>query len=87
MNSLTELIAQKQHDIWAHWMNYLFEVSDILPDGSCHIPSVYVQRWLRQIETSYSDLSEQEKNSDREQAQKITTCLEPFLSKNMRSES
>ena len=63
-----ELLAELQHEIWAHWMDYLFSICTDNPDGSVTIPFELVTRWKRQIVTDYSDLSEKEKNSDREQA-------------------
>ena len=75
VSSLREQLAGLQHEIWAHWMRYLFSVCQENPDGSFIIPAKKAQRWLRQIETSYVDLSESEKKSDREQADKILGIL------------
>lgn len=68
---LHEKLAETQHEIWASWMKYLFSVSIQNEDGSCMIPADKVIRWKRQIKTPYSELSEQEKDSDREQADKV----------------
>ena len=73
---IRELIASKQHEIWAHWMSYLFSVCIENTDGSVTIPASKVTRWKRQVATSYDDLSESEKNSDRNQADKIINELE-----------
>lgn len=73
---LREKIANLQHDIWAHWMKYLFSVSYRIADGSVWVPAKKVARWKRQIETPYEKLSEKEKDSDREQADKILGVLE-----------
>jgi hypothetical protein len=40
------------------------------------VPAKLVKRWKRQMETPYSDLSEKEKDSDREQADKVLEALE-----------
>jgi hypothetical protein len=66
-----EKIASLQHDIWSHWMTYLFEVSILNEDGSVTIPKEKVERWKRQMNTSYSDLSTSEKQSDLDQAIKV----------------
>jgi hypothetical protein len=71
MESNREKLANLQHDIWAHWMKYLFSVCQANGDGSYTIPSEKAQRWLRQISTPYQQLLESEKTSDREQADKI----------------
>ena len=73
--AILEILADKQHQIWAHWMKYLFLVSVKNADGSYTIPVASVHRWQRQMETDYNDLSEKEKNSDREQADKILRVL------------
>lgn len=71
MRDLRERIAAAQHEIWAHWMRYLFNVSIRNKDGSYTIPPDFVERWQRQINTPYEQLSESEKDSDREQAEKV----------------
>ena len=75
-NFLREHIANIQHEIWAHWMRYLFSVCQENPDGSFTVPAEKAQRWLRQIDTPYTELSEPEKDSDREQADKILALLD-----------
>jgi hypothetical protein len=64
-NSLVEALADIQHEIWAHWTNYQFSVLEKNPDGSLTIPKHKVERWTRQANTKYAELSEQEKDSDR----------------------
>lgn len=75
MNVL-EQASSIQHDIWAHWMTYLLEVSSENEDGSVTIPASHVERWKRQIRTPYESLSEEERASDREQALKLLKFLE-----------
>ncbi len=73
---LREKLAEVQHAIWTHWMIYLFRVSIQNEDGSYTIPADKVKHWMRQIHTPYSELSEREKESDREQADKVLAVLE-----------
>ena len=61
-----EVTADIQHAIWAYWMRHLFSVCDHHVDGSCTIPAEKVTRWDRQMRTGYGDLSEKERESDRE---------------------
>jgi hypothetical protein len=68
-------IADLQHEIWSHWMRYLFEVSLQNDDGTVTIPADKVERWKRQIITKYVDLSDNEQNSDLEQARKIVDLI------------
>ncbi len=65
-----EKLADVQHDIWASWMNYLFSLCRIDDNGDYIIPSKSVKHWQRQIETDYKDLTEKEKDGDREQVDK-----------------
>jgi len=70
-----ENMADAQHAIWASWMEYLFSVSQQNNDGSVTIPSDKVQRWSRQMITPYRYLSDGEKDSDREQADKVLIAI------------
>lgn len=68
-------IADLQHEIWSHWMRYLFEVSLQNEDGSVTIPTDKVKRWKHQMTTKYVDLSTDEQKSDLEQAQKVIAVI------------
>ena len=72
---MREELAALMHEVWAHWMKYLFEQCergfDGWGDGSAVIPEGLVERWKRQINTPYDELSEKEKDSDRHQADKV----------------
>lgn len=81
-----EILASIQHDIRASWMKYMFSkcseelIKDYLPDngyktGNLIIPQLLVERWTRQINTKYDDLTEKEKKSDREQVFKFIKQL------------
>ena len=76
-NDLRERIADAQHEIWAHWMRYMLSIRELNEDGSATIPRSFVDRWKRQAKTTYRDLTEQEKRSDREQADKVIRVLGP----------
>lgn len=71
---LTKL-ADVQHEIWSHWMKYLFEVSTQNDDGTVTISADKVKTWQRQMVTSYADLSDKEKESDIEQAEKVLAVI------------
>ena len=72
---LREELSHWQHEIWACWMKYQFELCKENEDGSMVIPKEKVDRWKRQIETPYSKLSESEKDSDREQVDKFIDLI------------
>lgn len=47
--------AAAQHDIWSHWMRWFFD----------HDTPENRERWKRQMNTPYMELSEDERESDR----------------------
>jgi hypothetical protein len=62
---LHEKLSDIQHDIWSHWMQYMFTKAPINPDGTWTMPAWAVERWQRQMNTPFANLTEQEKQSDR----------------------
>ncbi len=77
--TLREEIADVQHGIWSHWMNYQFSVCQYNEDGSVTIPADKVERWMRQQGSPYSALTDKERESDRHQADKVLEVLQPTL--------
>jgi hypothetical protein len=77
--SLTEIVrenlAKYAHDAWSGWMRYLFEKSIFNNDGTVIIPKWAVSRWQRQANTPYAQLPENEKKSDRSEADSILNAL------------
>jgi len=71
---MREKMAALCHDQWAGWMEYLFLKSKQV-DGRVIIPAWAVDRWRRQVATRYSDLSEDEKNSDRNEADRFLSLF------------
>ena len=82
-----EKLAAVQHEIWSYWMKHLFSRCVFGVFGECEpgrggtmtIPAGLVERWSRQMNTEYYDLSEQEKESDRHEADRILAVLSEFL--------
>lgn len=74
-NELLEMFAATEHERWAHWQRYLHDQCRPLSDGSLVIPAELVQRWTTQMSTPYLELSEKEKESDREQVRKYLPIL------------
>lgn len=72
---LREQLADVQHGIWSHWMRYLFSMCQRNEDGSFTIPVDKVKRWERQTGALYGELTEQERESDRHQADKVLAVL------------
>ena len=68
---LREELSHWQHEIWSHWMKYQFSSCIRNADGSMTIPKEKVDRWEHQIDTPYNELSNSEKERDREQVDKF----------------
>ena len=68
MNNQREALAALVHGQWSGWMEYLFSKGTFNPDGTWTMPAWAVTRWARQMTTSYADLSEEEKENDRREA-------------------
>ena len=67
LQGAVEDLADIEHQRWSHWQRYLHGKGTPQPDGSLLLPEDQVSRWTRQMSTAYADLSEKEKESDREQ--------------------
>lgn len=66
-----ERLAALCHDQWSGWMDHLFGKLD----GSNRIPTWASHRWKTQMTTPYDKLSEEEKDSDRREADKFIALL------------
>lgn len=73
--STREVLADLCHKQWSGWMRYLYSKCVSNPDGTLTIPGWAVARWTRQMCMAYSGLSEEEKNSDREEADKFLAVI------------
>ncbi len=74
-DNIVEKLSNYEHDRWSRWQKHLFSKCKINSDGSLTIPKEFVDRWTRQMNTTYDDLLEEEKNSDRKEAIRILECL------------
>ena len=71
-----EELAEYAHNAWAGWMVYMFARGKARRNGSMIIPKWAVERWSRQAVTGYPDLPSEEKESDREEADKIMDIVD-----------
>lgn len=72
---LVEALAALAHEQWSGWMNYVFATCTYKGHRSegfvLVLPTEYGDRWLRQTSTPYAELPENEKESDRKEAQRM----------------
>jgi hypothetical protein len=74
---LIEALAAIEHERWAHWQQYVHQQGTRCEDGSIVLPPHLVKHWERQIATAYKDLTEEEKQSDRDQVGKYLPLIFP----------
>lgn len=68
-----ERLAELEHVQWARWTEYMLDtLVTYAPELATH---PHVLGWRRQIATPYADLTERERDSDREWAHKVLTVL------------
>lgn len=79
LETLVEKLAAVEHDRWAHWQRYMHSKAERRPDGALILPAELVKRWEAQISTRYDDLSEAEKDSDREQVRRYLPLIAAAL--------
>ena len=72
---LREALADYAHQAWSGWMRYLFSKCINGPDYSMLIPSHLKTRWYRQVDTDYSNLPDEEKESDRQEADRMLAIV------------
>lgn len=83
LHAAMETLAAMEHERWTSWQQHLHAKCTRQADGSLVIPAELVSRWERQINTPYEQLSEVEKESDREQVRRYMKVIEHILSKQM----
>jgi hypothetical protein len=83
---LLEELSAIEHGRWAHWQRYVHSKCEPKPDGALLIPADLVARWEAQIDTPYSELSEVEKESDRDQVRRYLPAIVAALAELRSSE-
>lgn len=78
---LLEELAALEHERWSHWQRFLHDQCSRGEDDSLTIPAELVARWTRQTNTPYEKLSEQEKESDREQVRRYLSTIVDALTR------
>ncbi len=64
-NDLLEKLARLEHLQWIEWTKYM--LSNLTTDN--------INRWKKQLETDYNDLSSKEKWSDKRWAKKVLELI------------
>lgn len=72
---LLEILGNIEHERWSGWMEYQNGREDMIHSSG----EVFHDRWERQATTSYANLSEAEKESDRIEARKSLAAIHAAL--------
>lgn len=78
-----ELLAKAEHERWSHWQRYLHSKGERRPDGCLVLPAELADHWERQFSTPYQELSEEEKESDREQVRRYLPIIAGCFSRTL----
>lgn len=65
LEKMLETLADLEHDRWSRWMEYFYENED----DQMHI------RWKALMNTPYAELTERQKESDRDEARKTIDTI------------
>jgi uncharacterized protein YecT (DUF1311 family) len=77
---LREMIASQVHVSWSGWIHYQLCTKGIKnEDGSITITKEDVDCWAKQMNTAYNQLPEEEKKSDRQEANFYIAVIEAWL--------
>jgi hypothetical protein len=74
LNDLVEALAAVEHERWSHWQQYMHGKCTPV-GGALLIPAELVKRWEAQLKTPYAQLTEEEKESDREQVRRYLPLI------------
>ncbi len=79
IDELVEHLAAIEHERWSHWQRYLHSKCSETKDGMVQFAADLFRRWTIQIETPYANLSEKEKESDRQEVRRYLPLIERAL--------
>ena len=86
---LIEKLADKEHQRWSSWQKYLHSKcgrflmisNNEKQYKNLLVPIDLFEQWKRQINTDYKDLSEEDKQKDRDQVMKYFNLIEEYIKK------
>lgn len=79
LEGLIETLAAIEHERWAHWQKHMHAKGVRRPDGALVLPAEMVAQWESQIARVYAELTDEEKESDREQVRRYLPMIAAAL--------
>jgi hypothetical protein len=86
---LVEKLADIEHERWADWQRWVHQCGGMIEVEGVMlfaIPADVKQRWDRQIRTPYKDLTEKEKQSDRDQVNRYLPLIQELITEARKDE-
>lgn len=78
-DELREKLATIEHERWADWQQWVHQNLARKEDGWYLLDPAVYERWERQINTPYAELSDKEKSSDMEQVDRYWPLIQAYL--------
>jgi hypothetical protein len=79
LKSILDELAAIEHERWSTWQAHLHSQGMRQADGSLVLPAELVARWERQIQTPYDQLTDAEKQSDRDQVRRYLPTIQDLF--------
>lgn len=70
MKELLEKLAAIEHERWSDWQRYVHSICFVDENGNYSIPKKAFIAWKCLIDTPYKDLSEKQKQLDRDEVKR-----------------
>lgn len=87
VEEIKEKLAEIEHARWSDWQKYCHSRGIEDNQGYLCLPMGLVKQWERQIATPYAELSEEEKQSDRDQVGRYWHLVDSLISQAKREEA
>jgi hypothetical protein len=82
-DELIEQLAAIEHERWADWQKWCHKI--LRENNPSPEQGDILERWDRQIETPYAELSEKEKQSDRDQVMRYLPIMQAWRDRQVKA--
>lgn len=80
IEEIVEQLADIEHQRWADWQKYVHSKLETSENKNyLRLENTWIERWEKQISTPYNELTEKEKESDREQVRRYWHIIEQLI--------
>ncbi len=75
VDQMIEILAALEHNGWSIWQRHVHSSGVINENGFLVLPPDLIEKWEKQITTSYRDLSEEDKEKDRAEVRRVLQII------------